>query len=93
MFPLNLKHGTIKPGGTGKKKITLLVIPKDVNTVPSGFRLNGKPADQNQQVEAPDGLGEWSINGTSTDFNSVADIILIVLFTGELDWGTAGSGT
>jgi hypothetical protein len=93
LFPMNLKHETIKPGGTEKERIVLYVIPKDANTTPSGFTLNDKPADSSQQVEAPGELGDWWIKGTSLDFKSVADIILIVPFTGELDWGSAGSGT
>jgi hypothetical protein len=86
LFPVNLKEGSLKIGDAKQQMINLIALSKDGSTIQ--LTLNDKKVAQAQNTVKVDGkTGEvWTISGKTEDVKKLKNIVLIMPYSGELDW-------
>lgn len=89
LFPVNLKRGSLK-----LEEITMLVYPKPERASQAGSERKPKTEKVSAQENPADtNTGQhrkWKISVPREQVDSMGDVILLVPFSGDLDWGTTG---
>ncbi len=88
LFPLNLQPDSLNLGDANGKITVKWVVAEHAQTTPPALSLNGQAVSSGDKVD-PGTLGqEWSLTRPSGDVDAaeMLDVILILPFTGDLDW-------